>query len=93
MGGGPRRHWWGLSWGEQREVLRLARRREVHPDPAIRDAARRWAEETRSDSLPLTTLEGLFDSGMSWAERRAAHRILRAECAAATDDLLTPEDP
>jgi hypothetical protein len=76
---GPKRQWWGLTWRQQREVLRLARRRRVHPDPAIRDAAYRWAIEIRAERLRWIAVDGLFDSGMSWAERRAARRIIRAE--------------
>jgi hypothetical protein len=63
----------------------------VHADPAISDAAYRWAIETRAERLNWITVGALFDGGMSWAERRAARSILRAEAVARADDLLTSE--
>lgn len=90
---GPKRQWWGLSWGQRREVLQFARHMQVHPDPAIRDAAYRWALEVRSQSVWRTAVEGMFDNGMSWAERRSARSIRRVETAARADDLLTSEGP
>ena len=91
-GRGPKRQWWGLTWRQRREVLRLARRRRVHPDPAIRDAAYRWAVGTGAERLGWVAVGALSDSGMSWAERRAARRILRAEAVARADDRPTPEE-
>jgi hypothetical protein len=82
-----RRTWVGLSWSEQRAVLRAARRGESHPDPAIAKAAREWARDVlapRSPSwlrnVPLRFLEDPFGGtlGQLFGERRAARRILAA---------------
>lgn len=39
------RTWHGLTWRQQGEVLRAARRGESHPDAALADDARRWAKK------------------------------------------------
>ena len=88
---GPKRYWWGLSWRQRRQVLQLAWRCRVHPDPAISDAAHRWAVEVGAERLGWVAVGALFDSGMSWAERRAARNILRAETLARADDPLTSD--
>jgi hypothetical protein len=46
------RTWAGLRWSEQTAVLRAARRRETHPDPAIAKAARDWAREVLTPRPP-----------------------------------------
>jgi hypothetical protein len=82
------RTWYGLSWSEQRAVLRAARRRRSHPDPAVALAARVWAREvlaptTASKSLGSAVLAFVTDPwggtlGAFVGERRAARRILAA---------------
>jgi hypothetical protein len=57
--------------------------------PPSRDAAYRWATEVKAERLGWVAVGALFDSGMSWAQRRAARSILRAESVARADDLLT----
>ena len=84
------RSWHGLSWREQRQVLRAARRGEAHHNDAIADAARRWAAEVLE---PGRAWKGLVagavvsllsgEAGGGWlgmlvAERRSTRRILRA---------------
>jgi hypothetical protein len=80
------RTWVGLSWSEQRAVLRAARRGLTHPDPAVAKAARDWAREVRAPRPPsrglrnflLTLVEDPFGGtlGLKFSERRAARRIL-----------------
>jgi hypothetical protein len=87
-----RRTWAGLSWREQRQVLKAARARKRHPDPEIAEAARLWAEAVlaprpRRKALGTFALWALLDfvldsggaTGMLIAERRAAKRILEME--------------
>ena len=80
------RTWVGLSWSEQRAVLRAARRGETHPDPAIAKAARDWARQVLASrpasrglrDVLLRLLEDSFGGtlGQLFGERRAARRIL-----------------
>ena len=78
------RTWDGLSWAEQRQVLRAARRGQSHPYPAVADAARRWAREQLPPgprSLRDVLWALLSDPwggtlGSLLGERRAARRIL-----------------
>jgi hypothetical protein len=71
-------------------VLRLARRRQFHPDPEIALAAWCWAGETtnrpgrRARDGVFGVLLSFVDSGlgggwlgMAFAERRAAKKIMR----------------
>lgn len=91
-----RRTWAGLSWSERRQVLKAARAGRRHADPEIAEAARRWAEALLTQSkrkiLGSLVIGGLFDAllldgggwvGMSFAERRAAKRILKVDELAA----------
>lgn len=88
----PRRSWRGLSFKEQRQVLRAARRREGHPDAEIADAAYRWAQEgsqgnsdgagsSASCCRSLMKAAGGGWLGIVIAERRTAKGILRARAA------------
>lgn len=82
-----KRQWYGLSWAEKRQVLRLARKGRRHPDPEIAMAAEQWARETLQPAakrrilwgIPLSFIEGAVGGGwlgMSIAEIRAAKRVL-----------------
>lgn len=83
------RTWVGLRWSEQRAVLRVARRGEAHPDPAIAKAARDWAREVMAPRAPsrrlrdvlLPLVEDPFGGtlGLWFGERRAARRILAVQ--------------
>ena len=87
-----RRTWAGLSWSQQRAVLKAARRGEHHPDPVLADAARRWATEVLApkrvralDATAVALLALVSETmtggwlGSMFAERRAAKRILRLD--------------
>ena len=83
------RTWAGLSWSEQRAVLRAARRGEMHVDPAITKAARDCAREVltlRPSSRRLRDVlsrlaEDPFGGtlGLRFGERRAARRIVAVQ--------------
>jgi hypothetical protein len=83
-----RRTWYGLSWSEQRQVLRAARRGESHSDPAVAHAARTWAHEVPPPKEGARSLRSLLLALLSdpWGgtlgallgDRRAARRILAA---------------
>lgn len=83
------RTWAGLSWSEQRAVLRAARRGEMHSDPAIAKAARDWAGGVVTPRPPsrrlrdtlLRLVEDPFGGtlGLWFGERRAARRIVAVQ--------------
>jgi hypothetical protein len=82
-----RRVWEGLTRKERREVLRLARHSQSHPDPDVARAAMEWSDATLEprawvpDGIISIAL-GLVDSGVGggWlggmlSDRRMAKRI------------------
>ena len=54
------RGWLSLSRRTRREVMRLARIGQVHPDPAVASTARRWADSilTRSPYRSIVAAAG-----------------------------------
>jgi hypothetical protein len=77
------RYWETLHLREQWQVLRLARRRRVHPDTAVREAAAFFAAQTHYSWRMLPGL--LIDGYPGLGDARVARRIRRAERAQGAD--------
>ena len=90
MNRNPEAAWYGLTWGQRRQVLKEAGKGRSHPDREIAEIARKWAKwrlgggernETKAAAQGLlATISDAAAGGVIGnlvAERRAAKKILK----------------